>query len=645
MVRTHRRRFGPLTTPATHPPLALRGAWLSLLALATGVMLASPATNSAAEPLSPTAVAIAPDGSALYLACATANRLVTLDPASGAILRDTTLPAAPSGVTLSSDGARLYVTCAAPVSTICIVDTITGEIVDRLQAGHTALAPILSPDGRTLHVCNRFDHTVSSFDLANRTEARRVAVPREPIAAAVTLDGRRLLVANHLPAGRADLDYVAATVSIVDVGARTVAGEIRLPNGSGLLRDVRLSPDGRHAVVTHQLSRYHLPTTQVERGWINTSALSVIDIRAMQRINTVLLDNIDAGAANPWATAWTPDGRTLCVTHAGTHEVSAIDFPALLARLALVANGIPEAAAGQAFAARSAAEVPDDLSFLVGLRQRIKCDDVDRGPRAVQVRGNWAYVANYFSDSVSVVDLCSPGATPKSLPLQPPRALSAARRGEILFNDATLCFQGWQSCASCHSSDARVDGLNWDNLNDGIGNPKNAKSLLYAHVTPPSMWLRVREDASVAVRAGIRFSLFTVRSEADAEDIDAYLDSLEPIPSPRLVNGALSPAAARGKETFLAQSTGCAGCHPPARFFTDLESHDVGTRGRYDKPADRFDTPMLIELWRSAPYLHDGSAATVRDVLVFRNRAGRHGHTGHLARGEIDDLVEYLLSL
>src|SRR5947207_1530246 len=77
--------------------------------------------------------------------------------------------------------------------------------------------------------------------------------------------------------------------------------------------------------------------------------------------------------------------------------------------------------------------------------------------------------------------------------------VTRARRGELLFNDATICFQGWQSCSSCHSSDARVDGLNWDNLNDGIGNPKNSKSLLNAFLTPPSMWLGVRSNAHVAV--------------------------------------------------------------------------------------------------------------------------------------------------
>ena len=58
-----------------------------------------------------------------------------------------------------------------------------------------------------------------------------------------------------------------------------------------------------------------------------------------------------------------------------------------------------------------------------------------------------------------------------------------------------------------------------------------------------------------------------------------------------------------------------------------------------------FDTPTLIEAWRTAPYLHDGSAATMRDVLTEANQGDRHGKTSHLNADQLNDLVEYLLSL
>jgi len=637
--------------------------------------VSDPATAPSAHPqsyLSPTVLAATSDGKTLFIACAAANQVLALDTDSARINKIINVPESPLGLALSGDGRYLYVTCAAPESSVCIVDVASGQTISAIPAGHTTMAPVLSPDGKTLYVCNRFNNDVAFIDLASRKEMRRVKVPREPVAAAVRQDGKFLLVANHLHAGRADVDVVASSVSVIDTATARVIKEIVLPNGSGLLRDVRVSPDGRHAIVTHLLSRFHLPTTQVERGWINSSAVSLIDLAELKLINTVLLDNIDAGAANPWAAAWSADGQTMVVTHAGTHELSVIDFPALLAKLNKLADVDSNVKADYTAASRTVADVPNDLAFLVGLRQRIKLSEADRGPRAVVLVGTKAYLANYFSDSLTVIDLAVPTPSAKSVPLSEvsrssrreeahsstpltgnqglltPTAMSdkaaLIRRGEFLFNDATMCFQGWQSCASCHSSDARVDGLNWDNLNDGIGNPKNSKSLLLAHQTPPSMWLGVRSNAYVSVRAGIRNSMFTVRPEEDAVALDEYLKSLKPIPSPHLVKGKLSPAAQRGKKVFFDETVGCADCHKGV-LFTDMKFHDVGTVGKFDKPMDRFDTPSLTEVWRSGPYLHDGRAATIQDIFTRFQREDKHGNTSYLTPKQLDDLVEYVLSL
>jgi mono/diheme cytochrome c family protein len=463
------------------------------------------------------------------------------------------------------------------------------------------------------------------------------------VAAAITPDGKLLFVANHLPAGRSDQDVVAAAVSVINTGARTVLKHIPLPSGSTLLRGVCVSPDGRFVAVTHVLARFNLPTTQIERGWIMSNALSLIDVARMKLLNTVLLDNISSGAANPWAVAWTADGRFLCVTHAGTHELSVIDAPALLAKLAsLPAQLDPHTNYNSSPTSPTVADVPNDLAFLVGLRTRIALSG--NGPRALTLAGPAVYIANYFSDSLCTVDLSKKSQAPAGLPLQPPAAPSVARKGEMLFNDATLCFQGWLSCASCHSSDARVDGLNWDLLNDGIGNPKNSRSLLLSFQTPPSMALGVRPNAAAAVRAGIRHTLFTVLPEDYPAAIDQYLQSLTPMLSPHLVKGRLSASARRGEKLFSDSVVGCAECHPAPRF-TDLKVHPVGTLGKYDRPGDIFYTPTLVEVWRTAPYLHDGSAATMYDALTTGNRADQHGKTSHLKPEQIDDLVEYVLSL
>jgi cytochrome c peroxidase/sugar lactone lactonase YvrE len=609
---------------------------------------AAPAAGSGvrekASWLSPAALAAAPDGKTLFIACATAKRIAVFDIHNRKVLRSFAVPETPCGLALTADGSRLFVTCAAPASSVRMLDTASGGTLGSIATGHTAMAPVLSHDEKTLYVCCRFNDCVAVLDLAARKEARRIAVQREPVAAAITADGRFLLVANLLHLGPADVDYVAAVVSVIDTAAGKVVKELGLPNGSTALNDIRISPDGKHAVVTHQVGRFHLPASQVERGWMMTNAQTLIDITRMEVLDTVLLDTVERGAANPWGAAWSADGQTLIIAHAGTHEVSLIDFPALLAKLA------------HAQAPRDSTKAPEDndatmepvndLSFLAGLCQRLKLAEGDRGPRAVVVSGHTAFIANYFSDTLSRIDLAAQYRRAESLPLGPPPEMNAARKGELYFHDATLCFQGWQSCSSCHPGNARADGLNWDLLNDGIGNPKNTKSLLLAHQTPPAMSMGVRETAGMAVRAGIQHILFTQQPEEVASAIDAYLKSLKPVPSPFLVcdrtGGRLSGAALRGKRIFA--GAGCAACHPPG-LFTDLQSYDVGTRGASDNPADIFDTPTLIEVWRTAPYLHDGSAATLREVLTTHNPHDRHGKTSKLTSREIEELCAYVLSL
>ena len=216
------------------------------------------------------------------------------------------------------------------------------------------------------------------------------------------------------------------------------------------------------------------------------------------------------------------------------------------------------------------------------------------------------------------------------------------RLGERLFHDATISHQGWQSCASCHP-DGRADGLNWDLLNDGIGNPKNTKSLLWSHRTPPAMSHGVRGTAEKAVRSGLRNILFALRPEAEASAIDEYLKALRPVPSPDVVGGELSEAARRGQRLFDDPKVGCVQCHP-APLFTDQKSYAVGTGNRTDRRGDRFDTSTLAECWRTASYLHDGSAVTIEEVLTTKNPKDEHGRASHLTPVEIQDLATYVRS-
>jgi len=141
-----------------------------------------------------------------------------------------------------------------------------------------------------------------------------------------------------------------------------------------------------------------------------------------------------------------------------------------------------------------------------------------------------------------------------------------------------------------------------------------------------------------------------------SEDLDAlaaFTLSVTPKGSPfTFRNAGLMASIERGRTIFNRADVGCNSCHP-APLYTDSALsaspfilHDVGTG---DNPDERvgpaFDTPSLRGIWNTAPYLHDGSAATLRDVMISRNPNDRHGRTSQLSEAELQDLIAFLLSL
>ncbi len=600
---------------------------------------------AAGDYLSPISIMADRQGEKLYIAESTAKQIAIFDIESEKVIKTIDMPSKPTGLTLTRDGAYLYVTCAGPKGKVCLIDKQNTKLLRTIPVGHTPTAPVLTPDEKHLYVCNRFDNDISVIRTEDGVLVKKIPALREPVAAAITPDGAWLYVGNQLPAGAASADSVACNISIFNARTMTFDIDIALPNGSTGLQDLVVSPDGRFVFASHILARYTVPTTQLERGWINTNALTIINARRKKLFETVLLDDVDYGAANPWALACTSDSKFLCVTHTGTDELSVIEIEPMLEKIQYYhrRNGVSTQSftggSYSAYGVEKVSNIPNELSFLYGIRKRVKL--LGKGARSLAVLGHKAYVAEYFTDTLTVVDISDTSKfRTTSIALGPKQPMTTERWGELLFNDASLCFQGWQSCASCHPSDARVDALNWDLLNDGLGNPKNTKSLLLAHETPPSMISGVRGNAEQAVRAGIRHIQFAVRPEEEAVAIDTYLKSLEPVPSPYLEDGQFSESAKRGQKLF--RQAGCGSCHQ-GRLRTDLNSYDVGTAIGLDKDR-KFDTPTLVEVWRTAPYLYDGRATTIEEVLTKFNPDDKHGVTSNLTEKEIKDLAQFVLS-
>jgi mono/diheme cytochrome c family protein len=238
--------------------------------------------------------------------------------------------------------------------------------------------------------------------------------------------------------------------------------------------------------------------------------------------------------------------------------------------------------------------------------------------------------------------------------------------GKQLFYTALqpMSARAWISCSSCHP-DGDADGRTWQNP-EGLRNTQPMAGLSWTH---PVHWSADRDEVqdfehtirgklmqgkglmTGALPSALGDPISGRSKELDA--LTAYCNSHKFSLSPH-AKGGLSDAAKRGRELFFSPSTKCATCHS-GPVFTDSKPvtiseyalHDVGTGE--DDPSElmgpKYDTPTLLGVYRSAPYLHHGKAATLEDVLTTANKDDKHGTTSHLTASEVADLVEFLKAL
>ncbi len=583
----------------------------------TSLLISPPSSASKpAEPVyrSPIHISLSPDGATAYVVNQGSDSVSILDVRSRRVIGEIPVGSYPAHAAVSADGLRLHVSSQYGAS-VEIVDLQSRTVARYIPTDFGPQGVCLSEDGATLYTANSVSGTVSFLDLKTGRSAFTVPVGRDPRYVARTPDSSRLIVTNGL----------SRSVSIINPAHGTVV-ETRELGRASLLRQVVCSSDGRWAFVAHLVSHDETATLQMERGWIHSNGISILDLQEPGHYVTLLLDRLLRGAANPWGLALSVDGRRLYVSLAGAHEVAIVDVPAALR---LVSETGPE----------QVTPLSKDVEIVErrGIARRFESGGL--GPRSLalsEATGD-LLVANYFSDEVSFLDPES-GEIRAVLPLGAPQEMTLWRKGQLLFNDARLCYQGWYSCASCHQEDATVDGLNWDLPNDGLGNSKNAKSLLDVHDSPPAMWGAVRADMDAAVQAGQRF-LGSIPVPENHRALLAFLGNPKRAPNP--YRSRAPETVARGRQVF--ERARCGACHP-APVYTDMKKHDVGLAAKTDLRS-RLDTPSLRGCYKTAPYLHDGRAESLREIFRSHNPEDRHGRTSGLSNNELEDLLEFLRSL
>ncbi|MEK7282994.1 MAG: beta-propeller fold lactonase family protein, partial [Acidobacteriota bacterium] len=584
----------------------------------------------------PLDIAVSPDGRSLYVTAQDAGALLVIDAAARRLERAIPVGLRPHSVVLSADGAVAYVS-DSDADAVVVVDLLKRAVAATLPAGFGPAGVALSPDGQTLFVANALGDDISVVDVARAAERARLAAGRSPYGAAASPDGSHVLVTNRLAAVARPTDPPTSEVTVVEARTGRIVARQMLRNAH-LLEGAAFVPPGDLALVAMVRPKNLVPALQVERGWMMTNGIAVIDLER-RRTAQLPLDDEDAFFADPSDVAVTPDGRLAFVSHGGVDAVSVVDVAQLRGLLDETPDAGLEALANRLAASRRY------------VTKRIATGPNPRG-LAASPDGRFVYVAERLGDTVGVIDVLRLERV-AGIDLGGPRHVTLVRRGERVFNSARATLQRQFSCRSCHPEN-HADGLQYDFEPDGLGrNIVDNRTLLGLRGTGPFKWSG--RNTSLYMQCGIRFARFLTRSQPFPDDdlnaLVAFLSSLEPPRNRyRPSGGAGTEGQKRGREIFeravtrdgkpIAENNRCLTCHP-GPLYSDRIKHDVASASQGDSEA-AFDTPQLANLTMSPPYLHDGKARTLEEIWTLYSPEDTHGVTNDLGKQGLNDLIEYL---
>lgn len=512
--------------------------------------------------------------------------------------------------------------CVYGTDEIVILNATAGNIARRIPVFDEPYGIVSSDDGTQLFATLEYPGQILAINPADGTIRDTWQVGAMLRGLAIAPDQKFLLTT----------EYLTSRVLRISTTDGSIQQTWEPASTDNLARQIVIAPSADRAWFTHIRSRV---TAAHGNGsifpYVSVARLSGPDAGTRLRVP---MDTIRGTrvTANPWDCDVTPDGRTLCVAFAGTNDMYLLNITDNTAELEF------KAALQLGNNPRAVRCSPDGSAVLI-------CNALDFNVVAFSLQdgrelGRIAVTQNPLSEQILL--------------------------GKKLFYTALppMTSRGWISCSSCHP-DGDADGRTWQQP-EGLRNTQPMNGLAYTH---PLHWSSDRDEVQDFEHT-IRGKLMQGRGllqgnlpDAMADPIAgrstpldalaAYTNSHNFTLSPYAKNG-LSEAALRGQQIFLSEQTRCATCHtgplysdshpaPPDQ----LTLHNVGTGT--DDPSElmgpRYDTPTLLGIYRSAPYLHHGRAATLHDVLTTQNSNDQHGKTSHLNHNEINDLVEFLKAL
>lgn len=508
---------------------------------------------------------------------------------------------------------------------VVFVDGDKGEVTAQVDVFDEPYGVVSTQDGSKVFVTLDFPGRVVEIDANTQQVTRDLPVGQFTRGIALAPDERRLFVT----------EYYAGNVIALDVASGKEADRWEGISNDNLARQVIVHPSRPKAYVTHIRSR----VTAVHGEGSIFPYVSVIDTQPATdpeatRRRRIPMDSF-LGAlvtANPWDCAISPDGKQFYVVFAGTDDMFACNV------------------------------VDDDYREI---KYRKYMPSIGKNPRGVRVSpdNQTFYVYTALDFKVTAYDASSLKPITRIDVTEYPKS-DEMLRGKILFYSAQqpMSARKWISCSSCHP-DGEPDGRTWHNP-EGLRNTQSLAGMAWTH---PIHWSADRDevqDFEHTIRGklmqgrGLIFGQLASElgdpNSGRSKDLDAlavYSNS-HTYPLSPFAKSGLNESAQRGKELFFAKETRCAECHSGPMYTnsvrrSEIVKHDVGTGG--DDPSEKmgplYDTPTLLGVYRTAPYLHHGKAETLEEVLTKCNPEDRHGETSHLSPEQVKDLVEFLKAL
>ncbi len=579
---------------------------------------------------------------------------------------------------------------AARDSDQLIVLDAQGDAVDVIDTGHGSApqAVLISADGTSAYVSLRGrgssdagNGQVVRYSTAGLNETGRVEVGPAPRAMALSGDGAQLFVAAFVSARNHGLVWEISTAGMSidheivlhrDRGTSGLdAGGSDGPGVPNYIADLVISPD-------HQWLWYTAIKADTNRGVFFDQGTGLNLPSAHDSTLRGMLGRIDLGLNPPQEPEFV--GFTSDVSRV---DVDNADSPS---SLAFSPNGDYVFVALQG---NDTLAVFDDFAIrAMGGVSSLWRSGTGFAPQGLLMdpSNNNLWVKNLMSRDVSVYDMNAFIATgdaqfstatvaSSSSELLAADVLSGKRAfyfaGNHPVGDNEMSFEGYIACASCHIDGAH-DGRTWDFTQRGEGlrnttDLRGRRGTGHGNVHWSANFDEIQDFVLDIVNhfGGNGFlnpgetpnaSLGAPNGglHAELDDLSAYVTSLNAATLPaspyRNFDGSKSAAALAGAAVFTAN--GCAGCHVPGNDFNDSELgsnpqlHNVGTLRdssgqRLGGPLNGVDTPTLLGLWDSAPYLHNGVAETLADVFSAVGGANHQAESGALLGGaEIPDYIE-----